>query len=187
MKRALALALLFVCAGMVSAAEVQSVEVHRDGKRYHIDMQTRLDAEPARAYAVFSDWRRLPEINRSVRSAQVLAENADGTIRLATEVHFCVAIFCRELRQVQDMHSLRNDATLAITANVLPALSDLRYGKAAWTMTPCAGETCLHFSADLEPDFWVPPLIGPWLIERKLRSQAVATSEGIERLARQTP
>ena len=36
----------------------------------------------------------------------------------------------------------------------------------------------------MEPDFWVPPLIGPWVIKRTMREQAITTSEGIERLAR---
>ena len=39
------------------------------------------------------------------------------------------------------------------------------------------------FDAEIEPAFWVPPLIGPYLIARELRRQAQVTAESIERLA----
>ena len=73
-----------------------------------------------------------------------------------------------------------------IVPRVLPQMSDLRYGLARWRMSACADDrrrTCLEFKAELEPDFWVPPLIGPWLIQRKLHQEAIVTAEGIEKLA----
>lgn len=186
MKHVLALTLL-LCAQATAAAEVQQVSVSRDGARYHVDMQARLDVPAARAYAVFSDYRNLPLINPAVRSAKVLGTEPDGATRLATEVHLCVAFFCRELKQVQDMRAIQEGDSLGLSADVLPQLSDLRYGHAEWRMRSCDSGTCLHFSAEMEPDFWVPPLIGPWLIERKLRAQAITTSAGIERLATAAP
>jgi hypothetical protein len=29
----------------------------------------------------------------------------------------------------------------------------------------------MHFRAELEPDFFLPPLIGPWLIRREMVNQ----------------
>jgi hypothetical protein len=179
------LALLLMQAA--TAAEVQEVTVSRDGPRYHVDMRARLAVPAARAYAVFSDYRRLPLINPAVRSATVLGSEPDGDTRLATELHLCVAFFCRELKQVQDMRRFREGDALGLSADVLPQDSDLKFGHARWLMRPCGNGTCLDFSAELEPDFWVPPLIGPWLIEHKLRAQAITTSAGIERLAAQAP
>jgi hypothetical protein len=169
------------------AAEVQQVTVTHTGPRYRIVMQTTLAALPERAQQVFSDYRKLPLINPAVISAQVLGENADGSQRLATELHMCFAFFCRDLKQVQDIHATRDGDSRGLSATVLPALSDLRYGQADWTLRPCGAGTCLGFTAELEPDFWVPPLIGPWLMERKLREEALTTSQGIERLAQATP
>jgi hypothetical protein len=39
----------------------------------------------------------------------------------------------------------------------------------------------------VEPDFWIPPFIGPWLIERKLRSETLETVRNLERLANPAP
>ena len=40
----------------------------------------------------------------------------------------------------------------------------------------------MAFRAEIEPAFWVPPVIGPYLIARELRAQARTTAEAIERL-----
>lgn len=172
-----------------AALEVQRVDVSRDGARYHVEMQVVLDASAARSYAVFADPAQLTRINPAVREARVLDAPSTADTRLATVVRVCVAGFCRRLRQVQDMrHSRRDDGGAEVQAQVLPPLSDFRFGHATWSFRACgAQQTCLHFRAQMEPAFWVPPLIGPWIIQRKLRSEAIETSAGLERLAREAP
>src|SRR5262249_2518251 len=82
------------------AAQVQQVDVQRDGDRYRVEMDVRLNVDAHRAYEVFSDAAQLPHINPSIRIAQPLSEpGADR--RLYTEVHLCIAVFCRTLHQVQ--------------------------------------------------------------------------------------
>jgi hypothetical protein len=39
----------------------------------------------------------------------------------------------------------------------------------------------------VEPDFWIPPLIGPWLIKRKLLSETLETVDNLEQLAKNPP
>jgi hypothetical protein len=38
----------------------------------------------------------------------------------------------------------------------------------------------LQFTDTFEPDFWVPPVIGPWLIQRKLVRELTETMAYIE-------
>lgn len=178
-------------AGRAHAVQIDDLQVAQNGSRYRLHMLVRLDADPARAYAVFADHRNLPRINPAVRSAQVLPVPAplqDGSDeRLRTELRVCVSWFCRTLVQVQDMrHEPAADGG-TLGARVLPELSDLRYGRAHWRIWNCAPQApaCLSFEAELDPRFWIPPVIGPWLMERKLRAEAIQTSQGIERLARE--
>ena len=37
---------------------------------------------------------------------------------------------------------------------------------------------------ELVPAFWVPPVIGPWVIRRKIDEEARRTGTGLERTAR---
>jgi hypothetical protein len=184
-KAAAALA-LFACAAPACAWQLDDLAVAHDGARYRLTLDVRLDAARDRAFAVFSDFRNLPRINDAVEEISFLPGAADGATRLFTRVRICVAWFCKRLHQVQDIVRDDRDGGLGLAATVLPQFSNLRYGDARWTMRDCASVTCLHFSAEIEPDFWVPPLIGPWLMQRKMRSEAIQTSQGIERLAHGT-
>lgn len=179
--RAVPLIGMLGCAGVV-AAEVESVKVDRDGDRYRIQMRSRLSVPPKAAHAVFTRFEDLPAINPSVRRAQVI-DDSGATTRVATDLRVCIVLFCPRLKMTQDMRTGADGESYTLTAAVVPEYSDFRYGLGTWAFSPCGQGTCLRFDAELEPDFWIPRLIGTWLMKRELRSQAVATSEGIERLA----
>ena len=147
-------------------------------------VQALLDADAAEAFAVMAAFELLPQINPSVKKVRRLATAEVGE-DVYTEVRLCVALVCKLLWQVQNMRIQSDPQTHELTAVVDPELSNLRMGRASWRFEACEpGRTCLSFSAEMEPDFWVPPLIGPWVIKRTMREQAITTSEGIERLAR---
>ena len=59
-----------------------------------------------------------------------------------------------------------------------------QFGQARWRLENSSGDTRLLFEARIRPAFWVPPLIGPWVIGRVLREEARSTCDGLERLAR---
>lgn len=171
--------------GPALAVELRAIEVTRGESRYRVRMDVQLDVPAPAAYAVFADISRLPRINPAVREARVLEEpGAEGLRRVYTDLRVCVSFFCRRLQQVQDMRFTARPDGGDVQAVVIPERSDLRYGLANWALRDCGGRTCLHFEAELEPHFWVPPVIGPWLMQRKLREEAMQTSAGIERLAR---
>lgn len=166
----------------VIAAEVHDVSVtHHDG-RYRIFMRVDIAANPQRAMDVFTDYQNLTLINPAVKEVQILASKDDYS-QIRTRIEICVLWVCKDVVQVQDM---RREG-LRLKARVVAAQSDLRYGKAKWHVWECrsseAERACLTLHAELEPDFWVPPLIGPYVMKRMLAEEALITSRGIERLA----
>jgi hypothetical protein len=180
----LSLALMLLgLASTASAAEIQSLEVTRSGARYHVEMEVKLQARSAASYSVFVMPGNLPKINPAVRQVQVIAQEADDLARIYTELRVCALLYCKTLHQMQDMRYTPRPDGGDLHADVLPAQSDFSYGRADWQFRPAGATTHLHFSAELEPAFWVPPLVGPWLVERSLREEAERTSAGIERLA----
>ena len=178
----LALSLL-AFASPISAAEIQSLQVTHNGARYHVEMEVKLQAPSAASYAVFAAPGNLPRINPSVQQVQVIAHHAEEQARVYTVVRVCALFYCKMLHQMQDMRYAPRPDGGDLHAEVLPALSDFSYGRADWRFRPAGAAAQLHFSAELEPAFWVPPLIGPWLVERSLREEAQRTSAGIEKLA----
>ena len=67
-----------------------------------------------------------------------------------------------------------------IEASILPEQSDFRYGHAVWQLEADGADTLMHFTAQLEPSFWVPPLIGPWLFENKIVGELLESATTIE-------
>ena len=180
--------MLAIGAGLVlsaSAAEVLGVSASHVHDRYKVQMNVALSAPPQRVFAALEDYQALPRINPDVREVRILARQPDGLVRLYTRIHACVAFFCRTLRQVQDMRAEGDGHGGRIDARIVPEQSDFSAGVAHWRVRACrSGWSCLRFDAELQPKFWVPPLIGSLLIEHKMRQEAVATAAGLERIAR---
>jgi hypothetical protein len=175
--------LLFSLAPPAPASEIQRLDVTRDGNRYRVELEVRLTTPAAASYTVFADPNNLPKINPSVLRIKVFEHPTPQQARLYTEVHVCAAFYCKTLRQVQQMHYISLTDGGEMQADVIPEESDFHYGTAAWSFHAAGAATQLHFRAELEPAFWIPPLIGPWLVERSLREEAQRTSSGIEALA----
>jgi hypothetical protein len=169
-------------AGGAQAATIESLKVSRQDRRYEVNLDALLDAPAAAAYAAFADPGNLPSINPAVRHVEVLGRDGEA-VRLATEVRVCAALYCRNLRQVNDMHYAPRPDGGDMSAEVLPLQGDFKSGAANWQFRSVEAKTHLHFHAELEPAFWIPPVIGPWLVQRSLRIEAETTSAGIERLA----
>lgn len=176
-------AMLLLTSAHAAAADIQSLEVSREGARYRVDLHAVLEVPAAAAFAVFADAAKLPQINPAVKQVQVIAQLPGGGTRLFTSVHVCVLWYCRDLRQVQDMRYAPRADGGSMHADMLPLQGDFRDGRADWEFRATGSKTRLHFQAELEPAFWIPPLIGPWLVQRSLRDEAQRTSAGIEQLA----
>jgi hypothetical protein len=58
-----------------------------------------------------------------------------------------------------------------IEADILPQDSDFRRGRGHWRLTAEGDATLMRFRAELVPDFYMPKLIGPWLIRREMVKQ----------------
>ena len=44
----------------------------------------------------------------------------------------------------------------------------------------------MSLTATLEPAFWVPPVIGPWLVKRRFVSELLESADHMEAAALQT-
>ena len=71
-----------------------------------------------------------------------------------------------------------------LRATADPELSDVLYGREEWWLSDVsAGDTKatrIVYDHEVQFDFWVPPVIGPWAIKRALRSDAMKAAERLE-------
>lgn len=171
---------LLMVAGDAAAGEVLVARAVHDHGLYRVEVDMRLDARPSGVWRLLTDYEHYERINESIRESEVLERRGPTDNRVRTVTEACVYFFCKTLVQVQDVVEVDGHY---LAASVLPELSDFRHGVARAYVWEEGGQTRVRILAEVEPDFWIPPLIGPWLITRKLRSEALETIFTVERLS----
>lgn len=185
----LLLGLLLLLGGTpLHAWQIDELQVsHADGA-YRVRMAARLSAPPERVYAQLSDLAALAKINPTLHDVQLGAADAEGRVLLTTTSEFCVLAMCRTLRHAQRVRLLPAAAGGRIESDTLPSpTSDFREGSAVWQVEPGGEGSRLLFEAWLFPEFWLPPVVGPWAVERRLREESRSTVERLERLSQGAP
>lgn len=174
------IALCFLVPAVVMAGSLESIAVDRKGNSYSVSMIANLDTSADKAWGVLADLDALPKLNDAIHQISYSpSPDQLASSRAASVIRLCVLFFCKNLNQTQDLYHQPNH----LHAKVIADLSDFHYGYGDWKIVDHHGSAQLHFNSSLEPKFWIPPLIGPWVIRRKLASEAVVTMENIERLA----
>jgi hypothetical protein len=177
--RNLLLALLLMPV-LAAAVEITTSGVTQENNTYTVHVDARIEAPLSLVHATISDFANLADINPSIEESQVLVQTRDRQ-RVRTVVNVCILIFCKRVVQVQDV---RKPDAYTIEANMVPGEGDFRSGFARWVLRADDGATRIHFTEVFEPDFWVPPLIGTWMIEDKLVEEVEVTARYIEQLTR---
>jgi hypothetical protein len=177
--------LLLCLAVPAYAAQVSGVRVAREGTRFLIDMHIAIDEPPPAVFRALQDYAAMARFNPDLRSVRVQATTVPDRVRLFTTVHTCVLIFCKMMHQEEIMTATAGTDGGTLHADLVSG--DFKGGYGLWVVRPCRTNramSCMDIRIELVPGFWVPPLIGPWVIRRKMDEEARRTSAGLERTAR---
>jgi ribosome-associated toxin RatA of RatAB toxin-antitoxin module len=167
------------------ASQVRDVAVARAGEAFLITMHLVMDAPPPAVFRALQDYAAMARFNPDLQAVRVEPTGADHRVRLFTTIHTCVLVFCKTMHQEQIM-----TANASSDGGVLDAAlvsGDFKGGHGRWLVKPCPTPstlTCMDVRIELVPAFWVPPVIGPWVMRRKMDEEARRTSAGLERTAR---
>ena len=165
-----------------AAADFYSMEVSHQGARYQMKVEVYLAAPPAEVYQVLTDYEHLTRISSSVVKSNV-TRRLDGGALVFTDTRICALLICRHLRELQ---KLTESPPQDLSSVVVPQNGDnVKTGNGTLHLEAEGDGTRLMWQMSVEPDFWIPPLIGPALVSRSLRAEAARSTQGIERLARE--
>lgn len=187
-RRRLAASILVIGAALApaaNAAELLSVKVEKDGRRYRVQSETRFDAPTEAVFTVLTDYERFHRISSVFKESRFLEPAPDGTPRVYTRMQGCVAFYCRTIERTERLETEPGEQ-IVVTAE--PENSDFAYGWARWRFREDGetGEaTIVNYEMEMEPAFFVPPLIGPFFLKRTLRHRAVDAVDRIEALAQE--
>ena len=163
------------------AVEPVEFRAYENGGEYHISTEMVLHAPAGSVRAVLTDYVHAYRLNPSITESAILPSLEAGVVRLRVRIEECVAFFCVDLVSVADIKELPSGDLEVL---VIPELSSFRSGGAEWRIQSWRGETRVRYELRVEPDFFIPPLIGPGIIIQKLRNEILTIFSRLECMAR---
>ena len=165
-------------------ATLRTVDVSRRQDRYRVVADTHLDALPEAIYKVLLDFDgdRYQRISEIYKESSYLPPDSDGTPLVYTRVEGCLLRYCRSMSRVERLEVVTPQF---IRSRTVPERSDFKYSLSEWTFEPEGEGTRVTYLMEMEPNFWLPPFVGPWFLKRTLVQGAPAAIHQIELLAQQ--
>jgi len=169
---------------LAAAATIDEFEVEKHKGIYSFEARARLDATRESIYAVITDFDddAYSRISRSYKESRYLEPAADGTPIVYTRMEGCMKRRCISFVRTE---RLETDAPRWIKSTALPELSDFKHAMSEFVLEPDGDGTMMIYRTEIEPDFFVPPLIGPWFLKRTVAKGALSALTRIEGLARE--
>lgn len=176
------LALLAALAGHPArGAETLETTVTRDGRVLLVRATLAADAPATICYAVLADFDRLEEFVPGLRTSEVVS--GPGEPIVLHQVGEASAAFFR----------VTLDVTLAVRVHPPERIEfervegNLRQMRGGWTVAGNTHHCDIGYRADIEPAFWVPPLIGPMLMRNQVEKQLEGVMQEVRRRAASAP
>lgn len=174
-----AFCILLLCAA-ANAAELRSVVVERDKDLFFLESEIWFDADAAALYAVFLNYDLTQEFTSFVVESRNLEPDENGRRRFYIRNHGCVWFVCRSFERTGHVEHVPNEF---IRSTADAELSDFYTSIESWEFTPEGDGTVVIYKFTFDPKFWLPPVIGPYALQRKLKLDSSRTLGRIEALA----
>ena len=159
-----------------------SIEVDYVDGRYSMESVIWFDAGVDETYEVFSDFDLSTEFSGAIVESRNLEPDAQGRPGYYIRNKGCILFFCKSV--VRQGHIESRDKRL-LQAFTDASVSDFRFCEESWEFAEENGGTRVQYKLLMEPDFWVPPAIGPYMIKRKLQSSGSRALSRIEAIAQE--
>jgi hypothetical protein len=163
------------------AATIERTDLIFKGRAYHYLFSARLAATPSAVRAVVSDIERLARLNDDIVTSQILVRESEHKLKRRLLIKHCILVFCFDIDFVEWLEVLPSGD---IATHIVPGEGNLKRGEAIWRIEALSDtETRVTMEADQEPDFWIPPLVGPLLIKHSFIKEVSETLNKLETLA----
>ena len=169
---------LLFSSAVYSGDVIESEVTYKKGV-YTAKLEIQIKASSEKVYALFTDFDYLTRLSENITSSTLIRDNAPEYI-VEIETHNCVLFFCKDLNQTQRVNVLDNGQ---IIVEDIEGQSDFIYANTLWHIRTFENGTRVSFQSNMKPDFWLPPLLGPWLFKKRMLKDTQAMIERLEDLA----
>jgi len=164
------------------AAEMRLVHVDYDDGYYTLESDVWFDVGRKAVFEVFLDWDIAGEFSSIVVEAKNVGPDEHGGMGYYILNRGCILFFCKSARRNGSVTSQPYEIIRAVAD---PDNSDFELSDETWTFRDEDGGTSVRYRLKMKPGFWIPPLVGPYLMKRKLRNDGGEAIDRIEQLAQE--
>jgi hypothetical protein len=157
-----------------------TVEVIEQEGVYHIKAVAIVRAPAAQVRHVLTDYVHIYRLNPSIIESEVIKRHDDGSVSVKTRVIGCAAYFCEELDRVEIVIELPSGD---LQAEIIPELSDFKSGKTLWQIKSLGEKSEISYFSDMEPDIFVPPVVGKFLLKKSIRKEMQISFANLEKIS----
>ena len=180
--RLLLIASLICFSALSSAGEIKYAHVEHKGNDYRLELIMQVEAGRDSLMALLKDHDNFRQLSDVMTESGLVPDAPEDKTRRRLVVKTCVVFFCFRVVMVEDLEFSADGRILAI---MVPEQSDFRYGRTEWHIKQSGPDRSeIDYSFELQPDFWIPPGIGPFFLKRKMIKEAQTTILKMENLAR---
>ena len=86
-------------------------------------------------------------------------------------------------KSVERTGSVEHEPLRYIKATVDPEQSDFHLSNETWEFSPEGEGTLIKYQLEMRPKFWVPPVIGPYVLKKKMADDGIEALDRIEAIA----
>jgi len=154
--------------------------VHRNGQSFfEIRAGGFIRATPQQTWQVLTDYERLPEFVPKLQSSRIISRNGNETVldqQSTAGIWFASQTIRLTLLVTEQPYSEIDVKFLA---------GDMKHFISRWEIAPAEKDgvegTHLVYSGEMEPEFFVPPMIGDVLVESDVKQMLQAVSVEVVR------
>lgn len=173
---------LLLWSGIAGAAELRNVEVGRADGRYFLTSEVWFDTDIESIYAVFLDYDYAAKFSSFIVESRNLEADDEGRPGFYIRNHGCVWFYCRGFER---RGTIEYEPLKFIRSTADPESSDFHASLESWRFEEDGRGTLVAYDFEFVPKFWIPPLIGPYVLQRKLKRDSVDAINRIEALAQE--
>jgi hypothetical protein len=170
---------LLVYTSPLRSAEITVAEVVMDDRQYSIDMRAEANVDITTLLTVLRDYDLYTTLSPSIIESRLVSEE-DDALRLMLVMRPCIFGFCRNLIKVTDITWLNEKS---VRYRGVPGAGHFEMSVETITVSgnPDQPSAAIFlYRAELVPAFFIPPVIGNWLISRQIQKELLSTLERIE-------
>ncbi len=163
-------------------ATLRDVTVDRVDGVYTMRSEVWFDASIEQIFGVFLDWELSTKFSSVIVESRNLEPDDQGRRGYYSRNRACLWFYCRSFERYG---FVEHKPLEFIEAMADPERSDFHISNERWEFRAEDRGTIVVYDLEMKPKFFIPPLIGPIIMKRRLRKGGADAIDRIEAIAQQ--